>query len=241
MKGVILREAPGVTVVDLSHGVPAQDVVAARFYLERCHEWFSPGTVHLCVVDPGVGTARAAIAARANGSWFVAPDNGVLDGVLRSDETSEVRRIDLQALHLTPKSRTFHGRDVFAKVAAWLARERVLFEGLGPVHTPVMLDRQEPVLGPSEAKGEVILVDHFGNLITDIPAGSLTPAFTVEIGGRTLRSVGTYGDAEAGECCGLIGSYDTLEVARRDGSAAAELGVGRGAKVRVRRERELPG
>src|SRR5690606_16440176 len=160
VKGVIAREAPGVTVIDLTHAVPPQDVELAALWLEQAYGWFPSGTVHLCVVDPGVGTARAALAARAGEHWFVAPDNGVLSAVLGRESSSEVRRIDASALRLTVSSRTFHGRDVFAPVAARLASGALRLAEIGPPHAPLRLARREPRRDGAEVLGEVIADDH---------------------------------------------------------------------------------
>ncbi len=234
VKGVILREAPRVTIVDLSHGIPPQDLDAAAFYLAGSFAWFPAGSVHLCVVDPGVGTARAALAMRACGHYFVAPDNGVLAGVLARDAHADVRRVDPERLGLSVLSRTFHGRDVFAPIAALLASGRVGFDTIGVSHEPVQRVVPRPLRGSDSLSGRVIVVDHFGNLITNVPGAWLRePGAVVEIGGKTLRLVATYTSANAGECVGIVSSFDTLEIARRDGSAAEALALGVGAPVRV--------
>lgn len=234
LKGVILREAPSVVVVDVSHGVPAQDLDAAAFYLAGSFPWFPTGTVHLCVVDPGVGTARAALAMRACGHYFVAPDNGVLAGVLARDPHADVRRVDPERLGLSTPSRTFHGRDVFAPIAALLASGRNAFDTIGVSHEPVQRVVPRPTRGSDSVSGRVIVVDHFGNLITNVPGAWIRdPGAVVEIGGRTLRIVSTYTSANPGECVGIVSSFDTLEIARRDGSAAEALKLGAGTTVKV--------
>lgn len=237
MKGVMLREAPALRFVDITHAVPPQDVALAELWLESSYRWFAPGTVHLCVVDPGVGTARAALAAIASGHYFVAPDNGVLSAVLRGAEATEVRHVDVARLGLHVKSRTFHGRDVFAPVAALLAGSRVRFDELGPRCEPLLRQEQPPIRGEDALLGRVVAVDHFGNLITNLPGSWIRAGFVhVELGSRTLRLVSTYAEAEIGECVALISSFDTLEVAVRNGDAARALDVARGASVRVLRE-----
>jgi S-adenosylmethionine hydrolase len=234
LKGVILREAPSLSVVDLSHGVPPQDLDAAAFYLAGSFPWFPEGTVHLCVVDPGVGTARAALAMHASGHYFVAPDNGVLAGVIARDPHADVRRVEPERLGINVVSRTFHGRDVFAPIAAQLASGRTAFESIGDVHEPVQRVVPRPSRGSDSVSGRVIVVDHFGNLITNVPGAWLRePGAMVEIGDKVLRIVPTYVNADPGECVGVVSSFDTLEIARRDGSAAQTLRLGAGTPVRV--------
>jgi S-adenosylmethionine hydrolase len=236
MKGVMLREAPALRFVDITHEVPPQDVALAELWLDASYRWFPAGSVHLCVVDPGVGTARAALVAIAAGHYFVAPDNGVLSGVLRG-AGGEVRHVDVARLGLHPRSRTFHGRDIFAPVAALLASGKVAFDALGPRCEPLLAAEQPPIRGEEALLGRVVAVDHFGNLITNLPGAWISAGFVrVEVGSRTLRMVSTYAEAEIGECVALISSFDTLEVAVRNGHAARELDVARGASVRVLRE-----
>lgn len=235
----MLREAPELQLIDLSHAIPAQDVALAGLFLARSYGWFSSGTVHLCVVDPGVGSAREPLVAEADGHLFVAPDNGVLTQVLVNARAPTVRRIDLARLGLDPPSRTFHARDVFAPVAAWLATGLRPFSGLGPLHAPMMNAEDPPLRDTTELRGRVMFVDHFGNLVTNLPAEWLPPGeVRVFIGDSSLRVVGTYAEARPGECVGLVSSFDTLEVALRDGSAASRLAVTRGAAVRVARVAE---
>lgn len=234
MKGVMLRDAPELRLVDVTHAVPPQDIALADFWLSQSYRWFARGTVHLCVVDPGVGSERAALAACVDGHYFVAPDNGVLSAVLQNDPAAEVRRIDLRQLGITPPSRTFHGRDVFAPIAALLASGKASLADLGapcePLRRPLVL----PSRGPAVLAGSVVAVDHFGNLITDLPAKWLEEGFVrVEAGGRTLRIVATYSEAAVGECVALASSFETLEIAVRNGNAAQALGLARGDMVRV--------
>lgn len=232
MQGVLLALAPDVRTVDLTHEVPPQEVEAAAFWLSHCHPYFPRGTVHLAVVDPGVGTTRRALAVAALGHLFVGPDNGIFSSVLaRADAVHEIdaeqMRRQLRA-HLpgaSAVSSTFHGRDVFAPAAALLARG----EELAAVGPP--LTGAPPVLLAKHDAPRVMIVDRFGNLITNVdwPEGAEPPRLSIR--GRGLRSVRTYGEATHGECVTLRGSFGTLEIALRDGSAARELGVGRGEPV----------
>jgi len=235
MKGAMLRQAPELRLVDLTHAVPAQDHELAGFFVFHSFRFFPHGSVHLCVVDPGVDSARAALAVRAAGHYFVAPDNGLLSRVLDADSKHEARAIDVERVGLGTPSRTFHGRDVFAPAAASLASGRTRFEELGPLHAPLC---SKPAPAAAKGEGHVLFVDRFGNLVSDLPASALEAPvgdLAIEIAGRRLRVVGTYAEAEVGECVGLVSSFGTLEVAMREGNAAQALGVGRGATLRALR------
>lgn len=234
LKGVLLHEAPNTRIVDLSHDVPPQDIRVAAFWLAHAYPFFPVGSVHLCVVDPGVGSARVPIAFHQAGHLFVGPDNGVFSDVLAGVSAPRVRRIDASGLGLDVPSRTFHGRDVFAPVAARLASRALRLEQLGPQHEPLVELRPPVVSDAGGVTGMVIFADRFGNLVTDIPAALVDrERHVVEIAGRALRVVGTYVEAKPGECVGLVSSFGTLEVAQRDGHAAGTLGSPRGAPVRL--------
>jgi len=241
MKGVMLREHSALRFIDVSHAVPPQDIRLGDLWLAQSYRWFAPGCVHLCVVDPGVGSDRAALAVRAGGHHFVAPDNGVLSSVLRAEPHAEARRIEPERLGIAEISRTFQGRDVFAPIAARLASDKLSFEAIGPLWQPVLLPEQPPSQTDDELSGRVIAVDHFGNLITNLPGRWLSPAHTrVELAGRALRVVASYSEAELGECVGLLSSFETLEIAQRNGHAARALGLARDAQVRVVRAERSP-
>ena len=224
MKGVIYSGAPGVTVVDISHDVRAQDVDGARLAVARYWRRFPPGTVHLVVVDPGVGSSRAAIAVSSDGRYLVGPDNGVLSPAMLTRDARAV------ALPLPPHaSATFHGRDVFAPAAARLASGASLHNLGYPHESPVIRRTPEARrLGDGRVAGEVIAVDRFGNLITNLVA---MHGGTVEIAGRAIVVKRAYADVAAGEVIALVGSLGFVEVAVRDGDAARTLGVERGAPV----------
>jgi S-adenosylmethionine hydrolase len=222
MKGVILGIAPGAALVDLSHGVPAQDVRAAALHLDAAWRYFPAGTVFLCVVDPGVGTARRPLVARCEGRLFVAPDNGLL-GLLPGAEFRELTA----RWGLPSPSRTFHGRDLFAPAAARLA-SGATFEEVGP---PVLDATRLELPSPRGDDGEVVHVDHFGNLVTNLPGRD---AGIVEVAGHDAPVAATYGAVPAGALVTVTGSTGRLEVSLRDGSAATRLRVGVGARVRWR-------
>lgn len=232
VKGVLLSEAPGVTVVDASHDLPAHDVEAARLALARYWRRFPRGTVHLAVVDPGVGSARAALAVESDGRFLVGPDNGVLSPALLLAGARAVR------LAVGPRAApTFHGRDVFAPAAARLALGAGL-DTLGePAAAPVVRRTPEARrLADGSVEGYVIAVDRFGNAVTNLLAGpaSTRPGATLEVAGRAVPVRRVYADAERGEVVALAGSNGLLEVAVRDGSAARGLGITRGARVVLR-------
>ncbi len=234
MKGVLLTDAPGVTVVDASHDVPAHDVEAGRLALARYWRRFPRGTVHLAVVDPGVGSARAALAVESDGRFLVGPDNGVLSPALLVAGARAVRL----PVHARAAP-TFHGRDVFAPEAARLAAGAAL-ESLGEPADGCVVRRTPEArrLPDGGVEGCVIAVDRFGNCVTNLVAGAAvaqrggTLAVTTAGGGEVVAAVRrVYADAEPGAALALVGSNGLLELAVRDGSAAARLGVGRGARV----------
>lgn len=225
MKGALLTGAPEATLVDITHEIPAQDVEAARLTLARVWRRFPPGTVHLVVVDPGVGTARAALAVASDERFLVGPDNGVLSPALL---IAGARIVSLE----TPAnaSATFHGRDVFAPAAARLASGAAI-ETLGfpPATQPRIRRTPEPRrTGDGALLGEVIGIDRFGNAITNL-VGLRTG--TVEAAGLSLPLRRTYGEAPIGAPVAIVGSSGLIEIAVRDGSAARALRLTRGTAV----------
>lgn len=234
MKGVILREHAHARIVDLCHEVPAQDVRAGAFWLSRSYAYFPTGTVHVAVVDPGVGSDRAALLVLAHGQAFLGPDNGLLASLAAAPGAS-CRRLDPGALELAPLSRTFHGRDLFAPVAARLAAGALAPAAAGPearVSVPSLLPAATE-LG-EELHGEVIWVDHFGNALTNLEAARVSKHRALWLQSGQLPIVGTYAEAAPGQCVGLIGSFGVLEIAQRDGSAARALSLSRGCPVILR-------
>ena len=235
LKGAVLGVAPTVSLVDLTHQVPAQAVEVGAFLLWSAVAVFPAGSVHLAVVDPGVGSARRAVAARAGrGDLFVGPDNGLLvpalerlGGVAAAVELTEPRYWRPQP------STTFHGRDLFGPVAGHLASGVPLRE-LGQ---PVTLGRPFALPAPSVSAhavtGTVLHVDAYGTLVTSIPAELLTAGYVVHLAGHEVAPAATYQAVAPGALLALVGSAGLLEVAARDASAAALLGVDRGTPVRV--------
>ncbi len=223
MKGVLTTMAPGVPLLDLSHEVPPQDVAFARLTVARYWRRFPAGTVHMIVVDPGVGTSRAALAVESEGRFLVGPDNGVLSPSLFALDARVVSlRVDASA------SPTFHGRDVFAPAAAQLAAG-VPLDQLGAPHDPLRLRTPQPRrAADGSLHGELLTIDRFGNAITNLAARDTG---SVEVAGQRVRIVRTYGEAIPGELIALVGSSGLLEIAVRDGHAAARLRLARGQGV----------
>jgi S-adenosylmethionine hydrolase len=237
MKGVVLSIAPRATPVDITHGVPAQDVAAGAVALAQAAPLFPVGSIHVAVVDPGVGGERADLLVESGGSFFVGPDNGVLSLAARAPR--KIYWIEAAAFRREPVSPTFHGRDVFAPTAGRLAAGANPADA-GPL-VPKMVDLATPALQRRDGviEGEVIHVDGFGNLITSLPAEALaSPGVTVEVEGTAGRfepRVGrTFSDVDPGALIAYVGSGGQLEIARRDGSAAGRIGAERGTPVRAR-------
>ena len=226
MKGVIHAHCPGVQVVDLTHDVPPGDVAAGAFALAQAAPWFPPGTVHVAVVDPGVGSSRRALVVAGHGALFVGPDNGLLPpaapGIARA-----IDRIPPD----WPIGRTFHGRDLFARVAARLAAGAPVAELASEIVAPVRLGEARVERSGDGLSGVVIHVDRFGNLVTNLPADA---AGEIEVAGVRAVREGSYADVAPGELVAYVGSAGLVEVGVRDGSAAERLGIGRGAVVRAR-------
>ncbi len=224
VKGVLTSHAPGVPLLDMSHDVSPQDVEHARLTVARYWRRFPVGTVHLVVVDPGVGTSREAIAVQSDGRFLVGPDNGVLSPALFALDTRVI------ALPIDPNaSPTFHGRDVFAPAAAQLALGADLSDLGDPHLDPTRLRTPQPRRqSDGSLEGEVLTIDRFGNAITNLVARR---AVRVTIGGRQMRIVRTYGEAAPGELVALVGSSGFIEIAVREGNAAAEFPVRRGQRV----------
>lgn len=237
MKGVVLSRCPGARIVDITHSVPAGDVRAGAFALLTAYRYFPRGTVHVAVVDPGVGSDRRAIAARCADVTFVGPDNGLLSWALREQRGVVVRRIENERLFLSPVSATFHGRDVFAPVAAYLANGGS-FDEVGPETDEwVTLPWPEPARVVNGWLGEVVHVDHFGNAITNLPNTTLEPArasrFTLICGRRRVPVGSCYAAVSKGRAVAVGGSSGFIEIAVNGGNAARSLGLKRGGKVRL--------
>ena len=235
MTGVILSGFAEARVVDLCHGLRPQAIAEASFWLERCYAWFPRGTLHVVVVDPGVGSDRRVLAAALGGHYFLLPDNGLLSAALLASPGARVLEVELSRLRLPPASATFHGRDVFAPLAARLASGQLPFETLGvPVEpVPSLLPRAREERGL--VLGEVITVDRFGNLLTNLDeALARRSGGQVFVAGRSVPWRRTYADAAPGELLALINAFGVVELAEREGNAERTLGVTRGVPVELR-------
>ena len=251
MKGVILGINPEASLTDLTHEVEPQNILQGAFLLEKSYRFFPPQAIHLAVVDPGVGSDRRAILLNTPQGWFLAPDNGVLSYVLMDGGAQPVPGgepqvrlpADYRAYHLAnshfwlhPLSSTFHGRDVFAPVAGHLSLGTPPLELGEEVATLTCLPVAPPSWEGDRLESRVVHIDRFGNLVTDVPARLLDQAQRVEvkIKGHRIQGLSDY-YAQAEGLLALVGSYDTLEIAAKNGSAAAELGVRIGDAVVVSR------
>jgi S-adenosylmethionine hydrolase len=242
MKGVVLGIVPDVTLIDVSHDLPAHDIPFASLELAATYKYFPAGTIFLVVIDPGVGTQRRGIAAEA-GDWrFVAPDNGVLTGVFHDVPPKKVVELTERRYARPTVSRTFEGRDRFAPAAGWLAKG-VQLPALGRAITDYhLLDPARPQLDGAVLRGVVVRIDRFGNVVTNLDRRSCeklansTGALHLTVAGHSIaRIVSTYSDIAAGELGALFGSTDHLEVAAHAASAAERLGISTGALVELRR------
>jgi S-adenosylmethionine hydrolase len=238
MKGVILDICPEATLVDISHEIRPQAVRQAAYVLSTATPFFPQGTVHLVVVDPGVGSERRSIAVETEQALYVAPDNGVLDLVMAQDPARRAVNLTKTRYHLPQVSATFHGRDIFAPAAGHLASGIDLGEmgELLPVQDLVTLPTLQPQQQPDGSwLGEITHIDHFGNLITSFQGTPGKGRGTVETGGVEIDGVRrTFADVTSGELVAYIGSSGRLEIAVRDGNAAARLGVDIGDAVCIR-------
>jgi S-adenosylmethionine hydrolase len=231
MKGVILSAAPTTIVVDVSHGVSPGDIRSAAYILGRTWHRFPDGTIHIVVIDPGVGSPRAALALHARGHYFTGPDNGVFTPVLKD---TEVEAVTLSAPESA--SPTFHGRDLFAPAAAALARGTGL-TSLGPAFSsiPQRLAYTVPHYEGKSVVGEVVYIDRFGSLITNLTTELVPHYATLEVEDLDLGPLKrTFEDVSNGGLLAYVGSGGTVEIAVRNGSAARRLGVGVGGRVRVK-------
>lgn len=249
MKGVMLQIAPNARLIDVSHDLPPQDVAAGAFLNAWACGYFPTGTVHLCVVDPGVGTGRRMIVLEQAGHRFVAPDNGLLTPVLRMDEPRRIYAITEPRYWFDRVSNTFHGRDIFAPVAAHLAAG-VDPAKMGPeIHDPVWLDQPGPTVSKNRIECRVEYIDRYGNLVTDLtqPAfrewlsnngGSpekIRVQFYSPVRGEVVIAglSNSYGERGEGELLAVFDGYDRLEISVRNGDARRETGLETGSPVTV--------
>jgi S-adenosyl-L-methionine hydrolase (adenosine-forming) len=231
VKGVILSHAPGATLVDITHDIHPGDVRSAAYVVGRSWHRFPAGTVHLVVVDPGVGSSRAALAFSAKGHYFVGPDNGVFTPVLHD---AQVEMVELPVPHHA--SSTFHGRDLFAPAAAALAGGTTL-DALGRPFSaiPERLAYTAPYHEGKTVVGEIVYIDRFGSLITNLTSDLVPPYASLEVEDLDIGPLRrTYHDVTNGGLLAYVGSGGAIEIAVRNGSAARRLGIGIGGRVRAR-------
>ena len=240
MKGVIFSLNPQAVVVDLSHDVPRHDIQAGALILAAAAPYFPPGTIHLAVVDPGVGGPRRGLAAHCRGHFWVGPDNGLFHLIFRQAPPVSIISLENPAYFHFPISPTFHGRDIFAPVAAHLSLG-VDLSRFGPSITdPVYLHWPEPSFGPEAIRGEIIYVDQFGNLISNVRAAELSNwrgghEITLKAGPLTIQGLArTYTGVAAGKFLALVGSHGFLEIACAMGNAARQLNAGVGWPLEIR-------
>jgi S-adenosylmethionine hydrolase len=235
MKGVIATLCPTARTIDLTHAIPPQDVAAARFNWLSAYPYFPEGTVHLAVVDPGVGTSRRGIALQSDHAWWVGPDNGLFSGF--TDQMPVLAAVELtnpDYWRVPNPSPTFHGRDIFAAAAAHLV-QGVALERLGTAIAPdslVSLDLPPTVTTADGVQGVIQYIDRFGNAVTTIPATAVGPGpWQVTLAPLTIPGVGTYSDVEPGAPLALIGSHGYVEIAINQGSAQRQLQIAVGMAV----------
>ncbi len=237
MRGVILSRNPNAHVIDLAHDIPPQWPPEAGFWISRAYPYFPRGTIHMAIVDPGVGTEREILVAEYDGHIFIAPDNGLLAPLLDHAENARIWQLDIDRLgelNLAKPSDTFHGRDIFAPVAAELAAGRLSLTAIGKAvyeWTPGWLD--DPIIGAGKVSGTIITIDAFGNLISNIDQ-TLIKDFRepiAHIAGHTIPTLTTYGRAKPGDLLALINSFGVVEIAKSEGSAADGIGSERGAPL----------
>ena len=238
MKGVMLAREPKLQFVDMAHEVSAFQPIEAGFWMSRAVRYFAPGTLHVAVIDPGVGTPRDLIIAMSSGQAILAPDNGLLAPLAARGHVDRVIRVNMTRLvqyGVSDISATFHGRDVFAPLAAELAAGRCDPAALGDEITDLNMSGWPTTVPRADGgvEGVIVAIDRFGNLISNVEAGSVVALDhpTIYIAGLSLPLKRTYGEAEAGDYLGLINSFDVLEVARARGSAALGLSLAIGTPI----------
>ena len=239
MKGVILNINPKVQIVDITHTVPPQDVHGAAFIVNSTYRYFPAGTIHVVVVDPGVGSRRRAIICQTDTAYFVCPDNGVLSYILNDNTAHRVVSLDNTDYWLSEVSNTFHGRDIFAPVAARLSRGISHSQFGDAVINVVRLPVQIPQVTKTTIAGSIIWVDHFGNLITNLTSDMLESfgmdsGFVIRAGKAEISQLNrAYAESEEGEYLAIIGSCGYLEISINQGSAAQVLGLKRNDLIEI--------
>lgn len=239
MKGVILNINPQAQIVDITHTIPPQDVHAAAFLIDSAYRYFPTGTIHVIVVDPGVGSERRALVCHTETAYFVCPDNGILTHILRNEERIHTVALENSAYFLPQVSNTFHGRDIFAPVAAHLSHS-IGIDRLGnPVTHPVQLPVPRPEVTDKAVIGQVIWIDSFGNLVTNVSHEILEllegqDSVVIHAGGAEIDRLNrSYAESAVSEVLAIIGSFNRLEISINQGNAAQVLGLKRGDRIAI--------
>ncbi len=239
MKGVILNINRQVEIVDITHAVPPQDIHGAAFLIDSAYRYFPSGTIHVIVVDPGVGSERRAIVCQTETAYFVCPDNGLLTHLLPNEKHAHAVAVENSAYFLPQVSNTFHGRDIFAPVGAHLSRGVPIGELGNPVTHPVQLAIPKPHVTDKRVIGHIIWIDSFGNLVTDISHEILESlerqnGVVIHAGSAKIDHFNrSYAESEIGEVLAIIGSFNRLEISINQGNAAQVLGLKRGDTVTI--------
>lgn len=238
LKGVILKINPDATIVDITHNVAPFDLLDGALAIGSAYSYFPPRTIHVVVVDPGVGTDRRPLLVTAENQYYVAPDNGVLSMIFEREENVVVRHVTAEHYYLQPVSRTFHGRDIFAPVAAWLSKGWQTNSMGEEVTDYKKFAMPKPKTADGVVKGIVLRVDAFGNLITNFRTEDLPESATsngevkFQVGTHTVsRMVPTFASGNAGEPVAYVGSSGFVEIAVNKGNASRTLSIGRGTAV----------
>ncbi len=250
LKGVIGGIAPETRIIDITHHIPAHDICGAAFLLKAAFPWFPAGSIHMAVVDPGVGSARAIVAAQTAGHFFIAPDNGLLIPLIDAHGSDALIAVEARRYFREPFSRTFHGRDIFAPVAARLSLGAALREFGPPIDRTRLNGLSWPQAHIDEngcLHGHVVWVDRFGNLITDLQHAQLEAvaaagdgkSLHIHVAGRIIKGLAScYSEVPEGAPAAIIGSRECLEIAVNRGSAESMFALGRGAPVLVSAARD---
>jgi len=237
MKGVILGIAPSAVIIDVTHSIESFDILEAAFVLEWSYSYFPEGTIHLTITDPGVGGKRRAVIVKSGGHFFVAPDNGTLSKIFEADPDAQTYCVSNDLYFLPQVSSTFHGRDIFAPVSAHLANGTSIEQIGHRIYDPVILNNLNPLkLADDAVEGEIITIDKFGNLITNIRPQSLPGDCIIDLPGKHIRFYGlnrSYSEVFAGDPLAIAGSTGYLEIAVNQGNASKTLSMSKGDKIRV--------
>lgn len=241
MKGVILNINPKIQIVDITHAIPPQDIHGAAFIIDSAYRYFPTGSIHVVVVDPGVGSMRRAIVCQTDTAYFVCPDNGVMSHVLDEDVPYRAVVVDNTAYCLPEISNTFHGRDIFAPVAAHLSRGVPISNFGRAVYNLVRLSSSAVQLTETSIIGRIMWIDRFGNLITNISreifeSTTVDENYIIQAGNVKIHRLNrSYAESKVGEYLAIIGSFGRLEISVNRGNAAHLLDLKRGDSIVVRK------